>query len=142
MIEKKRLTFRFHVVTDCLAGCLISVLLSIFLMLKFDSTAVGLIPMIIVPPLSVWLGGVRRRDSLLLIAVLGLVGWFAGAYASDFVFDSQARVEGQAELSLVGIYSIVSSAIGSGVFALAAAFFIGKEKLTTFGKSKSNLQEP
>ena len=135
------MAFRFHVVTDCLAGCLISALLSVWLMIKFDSTVVGLIPMIIIPPLSVWFGGVRRRDSLLLIAVLGLVGWFVGASMSSFEFGSQAQVVGTAE-PFGRIYSILLSAIGSGLFALGASFFIGKEQLATFGKPSSDSQEP
>ena len=135
------MAFRFHVVTDCLGGCAISILLSILLALKFDSAVVGLMPMLIIPPLGCWLGGVRRRDSLLMIAVFGLVGWFVGAYAFNALVGPQSQGDGMAELPLSGFYSILSCAIGSGGFALVASFFIRPEKLTTFGKTNANSTE-
>ena len=72
------MTFRFHVITDCLAGCLISVPLTVLLLLKFESTFIASLPIITIPAFSCWLGGIRRRDSLMIVAVLGLAGSLVG----------------------------------------------------------------
>ena len=137
--ESEWMGYRFNVITDCLAGCLISALLSILLMLEFDSVFLAFLPMITIPPLSCWLGGLRNRNSLVAIAIFGSIGWFAGTASKPIMMAmrSQSPIERKDSLPLAGYEPVIPSAICAGIFALGCACFVGSGLPTTNAESNS-----
>ena len=109
----------------CFAGCVISVLLAVYLMLTFDSALLAFVPTLILPSLACWLAGLRRRDVLLMIAIFGTIGWFAGtAFTPGVAMSRQQQIEHRLKLPLAGRDPIVPCAILGSVFAFGRACFV------------------
>ena len=119
------MAIRINVIVACLAGSVVSVLLAILLMLKLDSAFAAFLPTLLIPPLSCWLGGLRRRDTLLMIAIFGTIGWFAGtAFTQVVAMGPQSQIEHNVKRPLAGNDPIVPCAICGGIFAFGRACFV------------------
>ena len=115
---------RINLIVACLAGCVISVLLAVLLMLKFDSTLLAFLPTICLPSLACWLGGLKRQNVLLMIAVFAAIGWFAGtAFTPAVAMSPRSQIERNVNRPLAGHDPILPCAICGAVFALGLACF-------------------
>ena len=130
------MAFRFDMIAAGLSGSVVSVLLAVLLMLKFDSAFVAMVPTILIPPLACWAAGLRHRSTLVMIAVYATIGWFAGAgLTSSVAMSRQSRIEENAKRPLAGYDPILPCAICGGIFAFGRACFISSPESSTIDES-------
>ena len=133
------MALRVNIVLACATDGVISVLAATLLLLKFGNPYVAFAVTLAIPPLSCWLGGLRRPPAVAMIAVMAGIGWFFGTcFTSVVVVAGAARIERNASLPLAGYDQIVPCAACSAVMAVIWACVVALPENGGSSRIKNN----
>ena len=118
------MAYRINLFAYWLAGCTISTLAAMWILIKFDlpvmSLEAFLFAFIAFATISIgfcWLAGLRDRNTLISAAVFTTLGWFAGAFGVPAVAMSRRQqLQEIISSSLAGHDWVIRNAVFAGIF--------------------------
>ena len=125
------MAFRINLLAFCLAGCVVSVIAALLILVKTDLPFLAFIPTLVIPTGCCWLGGVRHRKTLIMITVFAAIGWFAGTALTPVVsMGPRLQLEKIMNSPLAGHDAIVPCAVLGAIFAFCRTIVVDSSKST------------